>query len=115
MVARPQEAYAMTFVPHAPARDGSATHVVADQEEVFHFLGSPSTYVGSPAVERIDTHGAVVFLAGSDAYKVKRAVFFPYMDLSTLEKRRAVCESEVRVNAESAPGVYLGVVPIVRR
>jgi aminoglycoside phosphotransferase family enzyme/predicted kinase len=91
------------------------THIVADQEEVFHFLQTPSTYPGNPPVQRIDTHGAAVFLAGPRAYKVKRAVRFPFMDLSTLEKRRQACEAEVRVNRNNAPGIYEGVVPIVRR
>ncbi|HQS11021.1 MAG TPA: AAA family ATPase [Xanthobacteraceae bacterium] len=89
------------------------SHVVADQNPVFAFLAEPSTHGGAP-VSRIDTHGAAVFLAGDLAYKVKRAVAFPYMDFSTLEKRRAACERELEVNRANAPGIYLGVVPIVR-
>ncbi|OYX69127.1 MAG: aminoglycoside phosphotransferase [Rhizobiales bacterium 32-66-11] len=89
------------------------SHVVADQNEVFAFLAEPSTH-GGARVSRIDTHGAAVFLAGDLAYKVKRAVAFPYMDFSTLEKRRAACERELEVNRANAPGIYLGVVPIVR-
>lgn len=89
------------------------SHVVADQNAVFAFLADPSTHGGAP-VSRIDTHGAAVFLAGDLAYKVKRAVAFPYMDFSTLEKRRAACERELDVNRANAPGIYLGVVPIVR-
>ena len=65
-------------------------------------------------VERIDTHAAVVFLAGKYAFKIKRAVKLPYLDFSTLEKRRAVCEREVQINRRTAPDIYLGVVPIVR-
>jgi len=65
------------------------------------------------SVERIDTANAIVFLAGPDAYKVKRSVKYPYMDLSTLEKRRAACEAELAVNRGNAPAHYLGVVPIV--
>ena len=34
----------------------------------------PASYPDRPAVERIDTHSASVFLAGSRAYKVKRAI-----------------------------------------
>jgi hypothetical protein len=61
---------------------------------------------------RIDTHGAAVFLAGKNVYKVKRAVRFPFMDFSTLDKRRRACERELAVNKADAPGLYLGVVPI---
>ena len=52
---------------------------------------------------RIDTHTAVVFLAGLDVYKVKRAVRFPFLDQSTLDKRRSACEAEVAVNRRYAP------------
>jgi len=58
---------------------------------------------------RIDTHGAVVFLSGDRAYKLKRAVKFPYMDFSTAERRRAMCEAEVDINRRLAPEIYLGV------
>lgn len=92
----------------------SEAHVVSDQGEVLAFLTDPATYRLSEPVRRIDTHGAVVFLAGADAYKVKRAVRFPFMDYSTLEKRRAACEAEVAVNRPNAPGLYLGAMPITR-
>lgn len=59
--------------------------------------------------KRIDTHGAVVFLSGERAYKLKRAVKFPYMDFSTAERRRAMCEAEVEINRRLAPEIYLGV------
>jgi aminoglycoside phosphotransferase family enzyme/predicted kinase len=65
-------------------------------------------------VIRIDTHTAAVFLAGLDVYKVKRAVRFPFLDLSTLEKRRSACEAEVAVNRSYAPELYFGAVPITR-
>ena len=85
-----------------------------EQREVFAFLADKRTHGQRDTVARIDTHGAVVFLAGPDVYKVKRAVRFPFMDFSTLERRRAACAAEIEVNRESAPGLYLGVVPITR-
>ncbi|MCB1487989.1 MAG: AAA family ATPase [Bauldia sp.] len=84
------------------------------QDAVFAFLADPATHGLSTPVERIDTNAAAVFLAGPDVYKVKRAVRFPFMDLSTLEKRRAACEAEIRVNRPYAPDLYIGVVPICR-
>ncbi|HXZ68525.1 MAG TPA: AAA family ATPase, partial [Alphaproteobacteria bacterium] len=36
------------------------------------------------------------------------------MDFSTLEKRRAACENEIAINRQSAPELYLGVVPITK-
>ena len=92
-----------------------ANHVVADQSEIAALLSSPATYgTGIHQVERIDTHGAMVFLAGQRAYKLKRAVRFPYMDFSTLALRRAACEREVELNRRTAPDLYLGVVPVRR-
>ncbi|MFG1300822.1 AAA family ATPase [Xanthobacter sp. V3C-3] len=99
----------------APApRPNGGDHVVADQSAVFAFLADPATHGLVEEVTRIDTHGAAVFLAGPLAYKVKRAVFFPFMDFSTLEKRRTACAAEVEISGAGAPGLYLGVVPIVR-
>jgi aminoglycoside phosphotransferase family enzyme/predicted kinase len=85
-----------------------------DQSAVFALLGDQATYGLSVPVERIDTHAAAVFLAGADAYKVKRAVRFPFMDLSTLALRRAACEAELAVNRRFAPDLYLGLVPVSR-
>ncbi len=86
-----------------------------DQSEVFAFLGDPATHRLKQPVTRIDTHGAAVFLAGSNVYKVKRAVHFPFMDFSTLEKRRGACENELVVNKANAPDLYLGLIPISRQ
>lgn len=98
----------------ATAPAGSTTHVVADQSETLDFLANPTTHGLSVPPLRIDTHGAVVFLAGANAYKVKRAVKFPFMDLSTLDKRKAACEAEIAVNIANAPTIYLGAMPITR-
>ncbi len=77
-------------------------------------LQLPSTYgAGVREVQRIDTHGAVVFLAGESAYKLKRPVKLPYMDFSTIEKRRAVLLHELEINRENAPTLYLDVLPVV--
>ena len=84
------------------------------QAEVFRFLADPRTHGLNEPVKRVDTAGAVVFLAGTEVYKVKRAVAFPFMDLSTLERRRRACEAEIAVNRDNAPGVYLDALPIVR-
>jgi aminoglycoside phosphotransferase family enzyme/predicted kinase len=87
---------------------------LADQSEVFAFLSDPATHGLHQPVPRIDTHGAAVFLAGTDVYKVKRAVRFPFMDFSTLAMRREACANEIVVNRANAPDLYLGVVPITR-
>jgi uncharacterized protein len=57
--------------------------MVDDQQAVIDFLSAPSSY--GPAIERVDiveTHASLVFLAGNRAYKLKRAVEYPYLDFS---------------------------------
>ena len=85
-----------------------------DQTAVIDFLASPSTH-GGGTVERIDTHTSIVFLAGARAYKLKRAVRFDYLDFSTPERRRTLCEAEVRLNRRTAPTLYRGVIAVTRQ
>jgi aminoglycoside phosphotransferase family enzyme/predicted kinase len=84
-----------------------------DQAAVFAFLGDPNTH-GGAKVERFETHGAAVFLAGDRAIKVKRAVRYPFLDYSTLAKRKAACQAELDVNRNFAPQLYRRIVPITR-
>jgi uncharacterized protein len=83
------------------------------QEPVFALLADPATH-GGATVKRVDTHAAVVFLAGERALKLKRAVKFPFLDYSTLDKRKAACEAEIAVNRPYAPELYRRVVAITR-
>ena len=87
----------------------------SDQAAVLDFMASPEAYeAGAGDVERIETHASVVLLAGSRAYKVKRAVKYPFLDFSTLENRhRALC-NELVINRRTAPQLYLEVIPITR-
>jgi hypothetical protein len=63
-------------------------------------------------IETIETHISTVVLAGKFAYKIKKPVDLGFADFSTLQKRRRACEAEVRLNRRTAPGIYLGVVPV---
>jgi uncharacterized protein len=83
------------------------------QDEVLTFLADPTTH-GGEKVQRIDTHAASVFLAGERALKIKRAVRFPFLDYSTLAKRKQACEAELAVNTPYAPEIYRGVIAITR-
>ncbi|KAB2848180.1 MAG: AAA family ATPase, partial [Hyphomicrobiaceae bacterium] len=85
------------------------------QAEAIAFLRRPGALAPpSQAVQTISTHGAIVFLAGGHAYKIKRAVRFPYMDFSTLEKRKAALERELEINRPNAPRLYVGLLPLTR-
>jgi aminoglycoside phosphotransferase family enzyme/predicted kinase len=86
---------------------------IDSQQAVLDFLGDPATHGGVRPL-RIDTHAASVFLAGARVLKVKRAVRFPFLDYSTLAKRKAACAAEIAVNQPFAPKIYRGVVAITR-
>lgn len=85
-----------------------------EQDKVIAFLANPATHHAVAPVKRLDTHGAHVFLVGNDAYKIKRAVRYPYMDFSTLARRETACKNEIAVNRDSAPDIYLAAIPITR-
>src|SRR4051812_5219196 len=85
----------------------------AQQDAVFALLTDPATHDGAD-VTRHDTHAASVFLAGERAYKVKRAVKFPFLDYSSIARRRAACDAEMEVNRRYAPGIYRRTVAITR-
>ena len=63
---------------------------------------------------RIDTHAASIFLAGTRAWKLKRAVRFDYLDFSTPERRRTALRTELRLNKRSAPELYRAVHAVTR-
>ena len=63
--------------------------------------------------ERIDTHASIVFLATDRVLKIKRAIKLPFLDYSTLEKRKHACQEELAVNARNAPAIYRRIVAII--
>ena len=83
------------------------------QAETVRLLEDPATH-GGQGVRRIDTHASAVFLTDTRAYKLKRAVTYPYLDFATLAKRRQAVAAELRLNRRTAPDLYLGARPVVR-
>jgi aminoglycoside phosphotransferase family enzyme/predicted kinase len=76
-------------------------------------LLQPSAYPhAAPAPRLIETHISWVILAGEFAYKVKKPLDLGFLDFSTLDKRRACCDEEIRLNRRLAPDIYLEVAPI---
>lgn len=62
-----------------------------------------------PSCARYETHISVVLVAGTFAWKFKKAVRFDFLDFSTLDQRRFYCNEELRLNRRHAPELYLGV------
>jgi uncharacterized protein len=85
------------------------------QREVIAFLRNPASYMpDAGSIEVIETHASLVFLAGRYAYKLKRAVKYPYLDFSTPALRLAACAAELKLNRRTAPQLYLEVRAISR-
>ena len=60
-------------------------------------------------VHLIETHISWVLLAGEFAYKIKRPVRYAFIDLRDPERRKFLCEEELRLNHRFAPEIYLEV------
>jgi aminoglycoside phosphotransferase family enzyme/predicted kinase len=76
-------------------------------------MRSPDFYPDRPeAVEVVETHASWIFLAGERAYKLRKPVAFPFLDYGTAERRRHMCEEEVRLGRRLAPDLYIGVRPL---
>lgn len=85
------------------------------QNDTICFLGSPRGFGEGPGRARtISTHISVVLLIGPHALKLKRPVALPYLDLSTPERRLAMCERELMLNRRTAPDLYRAVHRITR-
>jgi aminoglycoside phosphotransferase family enzyme/predicted kinase len=61
-----------------------------------------------------ETHISWVILTGLYAYKVKKHLHLDFIDSSSLETRRFLCEEELRLNRRLAPDIYIDVVTITR-
>ena len=83
------------------------------QRQVLAFLDG-SSFGPAKGGKRIDTHASMVFLGADRALKIKRAVRLPFLDYSTLAKRKRACEEELKVNARNAPELYRRVIAITR-
>lgn len=96
--------------PASPDRTGAA-----EQGALARALSDPAFYPHRPSqVEHVQTHTSHVFLAGPYVYKLKKPVRSPFLDASTADRRRALCEDELCLNWRLAAPVYLGVLPITR-
>jgi aminoglycoside phosphotransferase family enzyme/predicted kinase len=82
--------------------------------EIGAFLTDPATH-GGAAVDTIETHGAVIVLAGDTAYKLKKPVDLGFLDFTSLEKRCAALQAELDLNAPAAPQIYRRLVWITRQ
>jgi uncharacterized protein len=86
--------------------------LVDEQIETIRFL---ERLLGERSpVEAMTTHASMILLTEDRAYKLKRAVRFPYLDYSTAQQRHTACQAELSLNRRTAPEIYIGVHTITR-
>ncbi len=85
-----------------------------DQGKTIEFLKAAESYGLDGAVTMMETHISIVFLVANKAFKLKRAILFPYADFTTPAARLAFCLKELELNSKTAPELYLGVHRITR-
>jgi uncharacterized protein len=86
----------------------------AELPEHLAALMQPRAYPHPVAeVTLAQTHISWILLTGEVAYKIKRPVCFPFLDLRSLERRAFFCQEELRLNRRFAPSLYMDVCPIV--
>lgn len=77
------------------------------------FLSDAGSYPHAASfVEARETHMSWVFLTEDRAYKLKKPVRYPFLDFSTLGRRRFFCEEELRLNRRLAADTYCSVIPL---
>ncbi len=66
------------------------------------------------AAAPVETHISAVFLGEREAFKLKKAVDFGFLNFTTLAERERLTKFEHALNAPHAPGLYLGAEPLTR-
>lgn len=80
---------------------------------VLRSLLRPEAYPHPVAsIELVETQISWVLLTGPFAYKIKRPVQYPFVDLRSAEHRAFLCREEIRLNRRFAPELYLDVCAI---
>jgi aminoglycoside phosphotransferase family enzyme len=60
----------------------------------------------------IETHISWVILTEEFVYKIKKPVYYSFLDFSTMEKRKYYCEKEIVLNRRLSDDIYLAVVTV---
>ena len=60
----------------------------------------------------IETHISWVVICDRFVYKIKKPVYYSFLDFSSLEKRKYYCEREIELNKRLTDNIYLDVQPV---
>lgn len=84
------------------------------EPEIAAALHRASTYPHRIDAEiiSINSYTSTVYLTGNFAYKFKKSINLGYIDFSTLERRKTLCEKECTLNQRICPDLYIAAVPL---
>ncbi|HHN67409.1 MAG TPA: hypothetical protein ENK15_05155, partial [Thermopetrobacter sp.] len=86
-----------------------------DQQEVAAWLREAGHWPdGATRIREVETHISRVFVGRDIVLKMKKAVRLPYLDFTTLDKRRRYCERELEINRRFSPQLYPGLATVTR-
>jgi hypothetical protein len=77
------------------------------QQRIVAFLMEPANHSGERPTH-IETHLSHLFLSGTRALKLKKAVLWSMVDYSTVERRQHFCRKELDINKRFAGKLYVG-------
>jgi len=96
-----------------PAPTDAADTVDPGLQVKVAFLESPRSYPEpTTRVDTVETHLSFVFLTDRFAYKLKKPMRLPYLDLRTVGARKRDCDEELRLNRRLTRDVYLDCVSL---
>ncbi len=91
--------------------DGSQVEV---DPQLFQKMMEPAFYPHPcQSIEPVQTLTAWLLFAGDFVYKIKKSVYFSFVDARTPAKRYRLCQDEVMLNRRLAPNIYFGVAGII--
>lgn len=89
-------------------------HAAITEKQKLAFLSRPENYAEAPSNVTVkETHMSWVFMVNGFVYKMKKPVKYSMFDHRTLRSRLKNSKEEIRLNQTLAPGIYLGVVPLM--
>lgn len=81
-------------------------------EEINNLLSAGEFPENCSAPKLVETHISWVILCDRYVYKIKKPVYYSFLDFSTLEKRKYYCEREIELNNRLSENIYLDIQPI---
>lgn len=98
------------------SREPSRSLFIVTLAEKIRYLADPASYAGElREIEVKETHMSWVFLGKDRVLKLKKPVRYPFLDFSTLARRKFFCEEELRLNLRLAAETYRSAIPLYRR